>query len=115
MPPDHSNKRRFTRHPYRIPCNFRVGARDYRGFVVNISARGFFIQSNILPSEGEEILVKIGTDPAMDVVGSIARRRDRHRDMVSVDSAGLGVEVTAAPEAYYQLVMMLEEKLLAKA
>jgi hypothetical protein len=115
MPKAPSNKRRYNRHSYRIPCKFRVDGTDYRGFVTNISARGFFIQSNILPTEGGEVLVEIRTDPPMQIVGSIARRRDRHRELVAVDSAGLGVEVDSAPEAYYQLMMMLEDKSLARA
>lgn len=115
MSPEAPDKRHHDRHAYQIPCDFRVGGSDYCGFVINISTRGFFIQANVVPTAGREILVDIRTDPGMKVVGSIARFRGRHRNRVSMDSPGIGVRVDSAPEAYYQLVMMLEDKGLARA
>ena len=115
MSSDRLEKREHPRHPYRISCTFRVAGIEYCGFIANVSARGFFIQSNAQPDSGTEVFVTIRSEPAMEIMGQIVRRRERHPDLATIDLVGVAVQFGSAPEAYYQLVMDLEEKALPKS
>ena len=112
MSPENEQKRRkFRRHRVRLPAEFRVGGRDYRGFVVDLSASGLFIQSSAGGLEsGTDAVVSIRSEPAMQVIGKITRQRARHRDMATIESPGIGIRIESAPEEYYQLVLTLESE-----
>ena len=84
----------------------------HRGFVTNVSARGFFIQTRDLVEFGDAVLVTLELDRHMPIVvtGTVARSRPSHRSVSSIDQSGISVRIESAPEDYYQLVLELEEK-----
>jgi len=106
------DQRQYRRHTRRLSCGFRVAGRDNRGFITNISARGFFIQARNHPEPGGEVVVTIdekGSDPIV-VTGTVARMRKIHRSMSNIEQPGIGILVNTAPESYYQLVLEFEQK-----
>ncbi len=104
--------RQYERYDWRIPCVFQIAGTRYQGFVSNVSARGFFIQSSSRFDSDSEVQVTIEEEggPPIVITGRVARRRNAHRSIASVDKSGLGIQIDSAPEAYYQLVLALEEK-----
>ncbi len=104
------DKRQYRRHAWRLPCTFRAASGDERGFVTNVSARGFFIQTRSPFEPGADILVTIesGSTPPIVVTGVAARQRKAHRSMSSLEQPGIGVQIESAPEDYYALVFELE-------
>lgn len=109
---DNSNKRQYRRHSRRLSCIYRVEGKDARGFITNISARGFFIQARNHPEPGADVIVTIEHDPTLPIVltGTIARLRKTHRSMANIEQPGIGVQIDSAPEDYYQLVLDLEQR-----
>lgn len=106
------DKRRYRRHMRRLSCSYRVGGSEQRGFITNISARGFFIQSRSHAELGAEVVVTIEHEPTPPIIvnGTIARQRKSHRSMSNLEQPGIGVQIDSAPEDYYQLVLDLEKK-----
>jgi hypothetical protein len=106
------DQRQYRRHTRRLSCGFRVAGRDNRGFITNISARGFFIQARNQPEPGDELVVTIedkGSDPIV-VTGTVARMRKSHPSLSSIVPPGIGILVNTAPESYYQLILEFEQK-----
>jgi hypothetical protein len=106
------DQRQYRRHNRRLSCCFRVAGSDKRGFITNISARGFFIQARNHPKPGGEVVVTIddkGSNPIV-VTGTVARMRKIHRSMSNIEQPGIGILVNTAPESYYQLVLEFEQK-----
>lgn|GEM_PF-3446231 len=106
------DQRQYRRHARRLSCGFRVAGSENRGFITNISARGFFIQARNHPEPGGEIVVTIedkGSDPIV-VTGTVARMRKSHPSLSSIVQPGIGILVNTAPESYYQLILEFEQK-----
>jgi hypothetical protein len=108
---ENTDKRQYRRHARRLFCSFRVAGSDSRGFITNISARGFFIQARNHPEPGGEVVVTIegkDSDPIV-VTGTVARMRKSHRAMANIVQPGIGILVNTAPESYYQLLLEFEQ------
>lgn len=102
-----ADKRRFPRQGLRIPCGFSCGQEEGRGFVVDVSAGGLFLQTMTRLEPGREVRLRLDPPdaPAIEILGTVARTRVGHREAVSVVRPGVGVQIDAAPEAWYQLVL----------
>lgn len=107
-----TEQRQYRRHPRRLACNYRVEGKELRGFITNVSARGFFIQARNHPEPGAEVIVTIEHEPTPPIVvtGTIARLRKTHRSMANIEQPGIGIQIDSAPEDYYQLVLDMEQK-----
>ena len=110
MPRDNDEHRQYQRHDWRIPCSYRIAGRQKRGFITNVSARGFFILSSSSVEGEKDILVTIELDGKAPIVitGKIARKHVSHRSIGAMNEAGIGVLIESAPETYYQLIIGLE-------
>lgn len=108
-PADRPEKRRFPRHAFRIPCTFRVGGDEGRGFVTDVSAGGLFLQTVTRVEPGLEVLLtlELHEGPPLQLHGVVARTRVGHRSAATVLRPGFGVHLDAAPEAWFQLVLSL--------
>lgn len=109
---ERKNQRQYRRHARRLACTYRINGAGQRGFITNISARGFFIQARNHPEAGSEIIVTVEHEPTPPIVvtGTVARARKAHRSMANLEPPGIGIQIDSAPEDYYQLVLDLEEK-----
>ncbi|MFT5696783.1 MAG: Tfp pilus assembly protein PilZ [Myxococcota bacterium] len=105
-------QRQYRRHAWRLSCEFSSDTGAQRGFITNVSARGFFIQTRAKLEAGTEVVVVITSEssPPISVTGTVARSRRPHHSMASIEQPGLGVQIASATEDYYQLVLDLEEK-----
>jgi len=104
-------RRKFQRHARRLPCSFRLSNEPQVGFITNVSARGFFIQTRCKAQPGEEIIVRAERqpEPPMIITGSVVRSRWSHRSMTAMEQPGFGFKVDTAPESFYQLVFDFED------
>ena len=106
------DKRKFRREAHRVPCELRIGGRDHRGFVLDISARGLFVQTKATAPDGTEVqLVLRGPDrDPIHLTATVARIKASHRAVAVVKTGGLGLRVDSAPEDFFKLVMELVAK-----
>ena len=106
-----AEKRIYLRHPRRMPCVFNVDGEQHRGFISNVSASGFFVQSSSRAEPPAQVIVTIDNEGETIVVsGHVARRHKSHRSVAAVDRPGLGIQIDSAPESYFRMVLALEEK-----
>ena len=112
MASDQDEQRQFRRHAWRLACAFRTSEGDQRGFITNLSARGFFIQTRCRPGAGEEITATVenARSAPFELRGKVVRAQRSHRSMSALDQSGIGVQIDSAPEVYYQLVLEFEER-----
>jgi hypothetical protein len=105
--PQDPERRRFPRHPMRIPCRFRIGDRQGQGFVTDLSAHGLFLQTTTPLEDGAEIRLDLDPrrGPPLQLLGKVVRVRASHREALAVQRPGAGVRITSAPEAWFQLVL----------
>ena len=91
---------------------FSAGERNGSGFASDISARGLFLQCNLLPAHGAEIELAINdtTRGKLRCVGRVVRLKTTHRSAVVINPGGFGVELASASEGYYALVAALTEE-----
>lgn len=109
---EQDEQRQYKRHSFRLPCTFRILQGEQVGFITNLSARGFFIQTRSKADADADIIVQAQTenDPMMIITGTVVRERRSHRSMAAIEQPGIGVKIETAPESFYQLVLEMEEK-----
>lgn len=98
--------RLFERSQCRIPCEFTMDGKEYRGFVLDLSASGIFIQTGASAQPGTEAVVTMRPHKAdpITVTALVARKLQGHRAMTTVQAKGLGLYIQNAPEVYFSLV-----------
>lgn len=103
-----SEHRRFPRVSFRVPCDVCVNA-DLKGigFIVDASAGGLLLQTQLCVEVGDRVVVQIRDDDSSvcKVDGKITRHVRSHRDAHAVVQPTLAVEIEGANEAFYQLIM----------
>lgn len=104
------NRRIFDRVASRIVCEIVVDGRAERAFVLDLSARGLFVQTQSTPEPGSLVEVRLSLDEgapvALDAV--VARQRKVHPGAIAAgEIRGLGLELKMAPEAYFTLIRSL--------
>lgn len=103
-----SERRIFTRLPYRIPCEFVHDGHRLAGIVTDVSARGVFIEtSHRIPSGTELRLVLRDPRGAFELVGRVKREKRSHRSARQVLSGGFGVRLDVVPEPFFRLLLEL--------
>lgn len=104
-----TEKRRFRREKHRVGCEYRIAGEVHQGILVDLSARGLFIQSSFKPEEGTDLDITL-REPGLGEIplrGKVCRLRFSHRSAAAVVSGGFAVEIDGAPEAYFQLLVQL--------
>jgi hypothetical protein len=97
------HRRRNERVKRRFACTFLVEGQRYRGFVVELSRSGLFLQTDATTSPGKEIelqLAATGAVPDMRLRGVVVRRRMVSTMLASVVRRGIAVEILEAPREY---------------
>jgi hypothetical protein len=103
--------RRFCRYNSRIPCRLRRDGAVQIGFVTDLSASGFFVQTSAQLSPGSKLVLELDIEgtSSLHLDGLVVRTRKSHRAALSVASQrGVGVKIESAPEEYFQLVLDLQ-------
>jgi hypothetical protein len=93
-----SERRVFTRAPYRVPCEFKHDGHRLAGIVTDVSARGLFVETSHRIPPGTELRLLLH-DPHGDfeVVGRVKREERSHRSARQVLSGGFGVRLDVIP------------------
>src|SRR5262249_46780128 len=92
--PEGSERRRFTRLPYRIPCEFSHEGFKMAGIVTDVSARGIFVETSARIPTGTQLTFTL-RDPrgSFEVVGRVMRERRSHRAARVVRANGIGIQL----------------------
>lgn len=103
------DRRVYKRFRHRLSCDLHLDGTDHKGFLVEVSARGLFVETRATADEGTAVSVRLrpSNGEPVEVLGRIARVRKAHRAVKVVRTPGLGIEVTAADEPFFALVMRL--------
>ena len=103
-----SERRTFTRLPYRIPCEFKHEGHKLAGIVTDVSARGIFIETSHRIPPGTELRLTL-RDPRgpFELVGRVKREKRSHRSARQVLSGGFGLRLDVVPEPFFQLLVDL--------
>jgi hypothetical protein len=103
-----SERRSFTRLPYRIPCEFKHEGHKLAGIVTDVSARGVFVEtSHRIPAGTELRLVLRDPKGAFELTGRVKRQKRSHRSARQVLSGGFGVTLDVVPEPFFRLLIEL--------
>jgi len=101
------NRRRETRIKKRLPCEFVDGDKRVRGFVLDVSPNGMFVQTLKPIDPGGEIGV-IFTLPesgqTIEVRACVVRSLRVPRHLATVATAGVGLKISVAPPEYYDFI-----------
>ncbi|MBW2315209.1 MAG: PilZ domain-containing protein [Deltaproteobacteria bacterium] len=107
---EQKEKRVYTREKVRALCRFELDGEVHSGFLLNLSARGLFLQTRLRLPAGTELELKIRDlgDQPIEVLARVVHRAGSHRATASVETGGMGFEILNAPEALYKLLYDLE-------
>jgi hypothetical protein len=75
--------------------------------VLDVSSNGLFVQSRTPIDPGTEVRVRLrlpGRSEAIELSTAVARARRTPARLASVTSAGVGLHIRAAPNAYYEFL-----------
>ena len=102
-------QRSFPRIKRRVNCDLTVGGKRYVGVALELSPKGFFVQTTAKPDIGERVRIELRTagDTRASLDAEVANRREAPRRLASVTHSGLGFRLTAPPEDYYQFLATL--------
>lgn len=98
-------RRRAVRRRRRIPCDLWLNGKRHRGFVVDLSERGLYVQTRAAPRPHDPLRVSLRDEAgeALELEARVARRYVVPERLASVVRGGIGLEVLDAPEAYRAL------------
>ena len=102
-------KRRFPRIKRRLSCEVSSDGQRRVGVVLNLSAGGFFVQTQANPAVGSKVLVHLRdpSDRIVDVPVRVASRHEIAPRLRSVARGGIGCALIAPPEEYFRLLHLL--------
>ena len=104
------NRRRETRIKKRIPCEFVDDDKSSRGFVLDVSPKGMFVQTHKPITPGEEIVVTFtppNFDREIEVRACVARNVQVPRHLAPIASPGVGLKINMAPAEYFEYLASL--------
>jgi hypothetical protein len=102
-----ANRRSEDRTRKRIPCEISSEGQSQRGFVLDVSPKGLFVQTSMPIDPGEEIGVALdtrGVAGTIEIRAKVARSRRVPPRLVSVSTPGVGLRITQAPSEWYEFV-----------
>lgn len=108
-----ANRRLEARIRKRLPCEFVDGDMRLRGFVLDVSPRGMFVQTLKSINPGGEISVVFtppGLGRTIEVRACVVRSLRVPRHLATVATAGVGLRINMAPPEYYDFVASLSQR-----
>lgn len=98
--------KRTTRH---TSCELDIAGKTYTGVIVDHSATGIFVRTNVQPVEGApvRVLVRRPGGEIWEITTRVARRAARPR--VPTPRRGVGLIIEEAPHAYHVFVSTLPQ------
>jgi hypothetical protein len=105
-----ANRRREIRIKKRLPCEFVDGDKSVRGFLLDVSPQGMFVQTLKPIDPGGEIAISFtppGLGQAIEVRVCVVRSLRVPRHLATVATAGVGLRIKMAPPEYYDFIASL--------
>jgi hypothetical protein len=101
-----ANRRTEARTKKRIRCEVTDGSVQQRGFVLDVSPKGLFIQTPKPIDPGKEIQVELSPPgrEAIQLRATVARSRRVPASLASVAAPGVGLRITMAAPEWYEFV-----------
>jgi hypothetical protein len=105
------NRRDGQRIKRRIPCEFDYEGHSHAGIVVDLSARGVFLQTERIIEPGSVLFVRLRPErqPEVAVRGCVVRRRFTPAVLASMIRRGVGLRLADVPPAYFELLGVAPE------
>jgi len=103
------DSRALDRIKRRMPCELLVRQHWHSGRVLDLSARGLFVQTNAKPRPRERVELRIACDgtEALHLFVEVARLKRVPPSLLCVAGGGIGVRIVIAPEEYFQFLCRL--------
>jgi hypothetical protein len=98
---------RAPRTKRRLSCEINVNDARYSGIVLDISATGLFVQTNVKPNPGVVATLRLslpGHEEPVSVKARVARKKMVPRQLLTVAGGGVGFAITESCEAYLDFV-----------
>jgi hypothetical protein len=101
-----ANRRSEIRTKKRIRCEVTDGSVQQRGFVLDVSLKGLFVQTPKPIDPGREIEVELSPPgrEAIQLRANVARSRRVPASLASVAAPGVGLRITMASPEWYEFV-----------
>jgi hypothetical protein len=101
-----ADRRTQDRIKKRVPCEISAGGTRQRGFILDVSPKGLFVQTSKPIDSGVEIGVELNPPgrAAIALRARVARSRRVPPSLTSVASPGVGLRLTMAPPEWYEFV-----------
>ena len=96
-----------SRFKKRVPCQLKLGKRQYSGLVLDMSRTGLFVQTSAAPRSGEEIEVILSRperDSGFALTAKVVWQRRVPAPLRRLVDGGVGLEIRYAPESYFALL-----------
>jgi hypothetical protein len=91
----------------RVPCTINVDGGQHRGFVLNVSRGGLFVQTSLPANPGSLIGIDLSSpvdDALIALSGTVVWRRRISPRMMGINQSGMGVRLDAPPQAWTELI-----------
>jgi hypothetical protein len=108
-----ANRRTEARIKKRIRCEVLIGDKRLRGFVLDVSPRGLFVQASKPIDPGTEVGVAFKPPElgeTIEVRARVARSLRVPPHLASVASPGVGLRISMAPPEYYDFLSALSSR-----
>ena len=103
-----SQQQRFERLKRRVTCDFLIQGKRFSGLVTDMSATGLYVRTRAKTEPGSmaRVILHEGQgELELDVQVARGHRMSRHH--TTGIPSGLGLQILAAPEEYFQLLASL--------
>ncbi len=99
----------FERFRRRVTCDLIVaGAQRHGAIVTDLSASGLFVRTKHTSQTGDRVRIVLHEDDGeLEIDARVVREHRQSRHHTTGSPSGIGVSITAAPEAYFQLLSRL--------
>jgi len=98
---------RAPRSKKRLSCDLTIDGHRYKGIVLDVSASGLFVQTNVKSAPGARVGVAIvlpGLKDPVQLDARVARKKPVPAALLTAAQGGLGLAIEKAPKAYLDFV-----------
>lgn len=106
-----SESRAAKRHRWRLPCEIVFEGGRQRGFVLDLSENGLFVQvrAPLRPGATVEVILTLdGAEAPLQLRAHVARSKQVPTQLASVARGGVGLSLQRAPQDYLDALAKLQ-------